>query len=111
MLKQFRASVPFFSQMAYAFWIHLLIEPDREPDREEGHCCSKLFQGTINFVRLLVSVTLEKREGACALFVQKTSNMLTNLPSARKTLLELILSEISLIFRRQLYQVVFSHEH
>ena len=26
---------------------------------------------TINFVRLLVSVTLEKREGACALFVQK----------------------------------------
>ena len=54
---------------------------------EEGHCCSKLFQHTINFVRLLVSVTLEKREGACALFVQKTPDMFTNLPSARKTLL------------------------
>ena len=27
---------------------------------------------TINFVRLLVSVTLEKRKGACAWFVQKT---------------------------------------
>ena len=37
--------------------------------------------------RLLVSVTLEKREGACALFVQKTPDMFTNLPSARKTLL------------------------
>ena len=36
--------------------------------------------------RLLVSVTLEKREGACALFVQKTPDMFTNLPSARKTL-------------------------
>ena len=35
---------------------------------------------------LLVSVTLEKREGACALFVQKTPDMFTNLPSARKTL-------------------------
>ena len=34
--------------------------------------------------RLLVSVTLEKREGACALFVQKTPDMFTNLPSARK---------------------------
>ena len=33
---------------------------------EEGHCCQKPFH-TINFVRLLV--TLEKREGACALFV------------------------------------------
>ena len=55
---------------------------------EEGHSCSKLFQHTINFVRLLVSVTLEKREGACALFVQKTPDMhmFTNLPSARKTL-------------------------
>ena len=42
----------------------------------------------INFVRLLVSVTLGKREGACALFVQKTPDMFTNLPSARKTLLE-----------------------
>ena len=28
-----------------------------------------------NFVRLLVSVTLEKREGACALFVQKTPDI------------------------------------
>ena len=37
--------------------------------------------------RLLVSVTLEKREGACALFVQKTPDMFTNLPSACKTLL------------------------
>ena len=39
--------------------------------------------------RLLVSVTLEKREGACALFVPKTPDMhmFTNLPSARKTLL------------------------
>ena len=55
---------------------------------EEGHCCSKLFQHTINFVRLLVSVTLEKREGACALFVQKIPDMFTNLPSARKTLLD-----------------------
>ena len=39
--------------------------------------------------RLLVSVTLEKREGACALFVQKTPDMFTNLPSARKTLLDI----------------------
>ena len=39
-------------------------------------------------MRLLVSVTLEKREGACALFVQKTPDMFTNLPSARKTLLD-----------------------
>ena len=54
--------MPFFSQMVY----HLT---------EEGHCCSKLFQHTINFVHLLVSVTLEKREGACALFVQKTPDM------------------------------------
>ena len=37
--------------------------------------------------RLLVSVTLEKREGACALFVLKTPDMFTNLRSARKTLL------------------------
>ena len=42
--------------------------------------------------RLLVSVTLEKREGACALFVQKTPDMFTNLPSARKTLLDFWLS-------------------
>ena len=42
--------------------------------------------------RLLVSVTLEKREGACALFVQKTPDMFTNLPSARKTLLDHFLS-------------------
>ena len=41
---------------------------------------------TINFVRLLV--TLEKREGACALFVQKSPDMFTNLPSARKILLD-----------------------
>ena len=40
---------------------------------------SKLFQHTINFVRLLVSVTLEKREGACALFVQKTPEKFTSL--------------------------------
>ena len=39
-------------------------------------------------MRLLVSVMLEKREGACVLFVQKTPDMFTNLPSARKTLLE-----------------------
>ena len=38
--------------------------------------------------RLLVSVTLEKREGACAFFVLKTPDMFTNLPSARKTLLD-----------------------
>ena len=62
---------------------------------EEGHCCSKLFQHTINFVRLLVSVTLEKREGTCALFVQKTPDMFTNLPSARKTLLESSESQLS----------------
>ena len=49
---------------------------------------NKQTQHTINFVRLLVSVTLEKREGACALFVQKTPDMFTNLPSARKTLLD-----------------------
>ena len=42
--------------------------------------------------RLLVSVTLEKREGACALFVQKTPDMFTNLQSARKTLLNPLLS-------------------
>ena len=30
------------------------------------------------FVRLLVSVTLEKREGACALFVQKTPEIRRN---------------------------------
>ena len=41
--------------------------------------------------RLLVSVTLEKREGACALFVQKTPDMFTNLPSARKTLQVIII--------------------
>ena len=29
------------------------------------------------------------KEGACALFVQKTPDMFTNLPSARKTLLEI----------------------
>ena len=63
---------------------------------EEGHCCSKLFQHTINFVRLLVSVTLEKREGACALFVQKTPDMFTNLPSARKTLLTVIVLQMPL---------------
>ena len=55
----------------------------------------KQFQHTIIFVRLLVSVTLEKREGACALFVQKTPDMFTNLPSARKTLRNLTLSWIS----------------
>ena len=60
---------------------------------EEGHCCSKLFQHTINFVRLLVRVTLEKREGACALFVQKTPDMFTNLPSARKTLKHKVLGQ------------------
>ena len=42
--------------------------------------------------RLLVSVTLEKREGACALFVQKNPDMFTNLPSARKTLLGRVLA-------------------
>ena len=46
MLKQFRATVPFFSQMVYE-----------------------------TYDRLLVCVTLEKREGACALFVQKTPDM------------------------------------
>ena len=46
--------------------------------------------------RLLVSVTLEKREGACALFVQKTPDMFTNLPSARKTLLKHFLPKLNL---------------
>ena len=52
---------------------------------EEGHCCPKLFQHTINFVRLLVSVTLEKREGACALFVQKTPDI-QGIPCRKKLL-------------------------
>ena len=69
MLKQFRATVPFFSEMVY---------------RRRA-----LLPETVStYDRLLVSVTLEKREGDCALFVQKTPDMLTNLPSARKTLLD-----------------------
>ena len=41
-------------------------------------------------VCLLVSVTLEKRERICAMFVQKTPDMFTNLPTARKTLLKVV---------------------
>ena len=48
--------------------------------------------------RLLVSVTLEKREGACALFVQKTPDMFTNLPSARKTLIDHFGSSTSCVY-------------
>ena len=33
------------------------------------------YEGVRFFVHLLVSVTLEKREGACALFVQKTPDL------------------------------------
>ena len=72
MLKQFRATVPFFSQMVYR---------------------ALLPETVSTYDRLLVSVTLEKREGACALFVQKTPDMFTNLPSARKTLLEIMYCE------------------
>ena len=65
---------------------------------EEGHCCLKLFQHTINFVRLLV--TLEKREGACALFVQKTPDLLdidifsdpSRHPSSRDDVIDFTLS-------------------
>ena len=81
-------------QLSFIHWQRIpyaqeIIKEINGENTEEGHCCPKLFQHTINFVRLLVSVTLEKREGACALFVQKTPDMFTNLPSARKTLLKL----------------------
>ena len=70
MLKQFRATVPFYAHIPFDWRRALLPETVSTYDR------------------LLVSVTLEKREGACALFVQKTPDMFTNLPSARKTLLK-----------------------
>ena len=70
MLKQFRATVTQITRL------------------KKGTVARNCFNiRSTSPVRLLVSVTLEKREGACALFVQKTPDMFTNLPSARKTLL------------------------
>ena len=76
---------------------------------EEEHCCQKPFHHTINLVHLLV--TLEKREGACALFVRKNSDVFTNLPSVRKSLFYLFIFScfnFSFLSQRGMSQYVHS---